>query len=65
MLSVFKYIYLFFICIPFHGFHLGEPGFRNIRDGGETVAPDTSGPFMVYIVFYSMKHPPAKRRARG
>lgn len=36
----------------------GEPGFRNVRDGGETVQTNKDGPYMVYLVFRSFRKPP-------
>lgn len=39
----------------------GEPGFRNIRDGGESIGDSQfhTGPFLVYMVFCSFKKPPS------
>ncbi|CAJ1348910.1 unnamed protein product, partial [Effrenium voratum] len=37
----------------------GCSGCKNIRDGGESVQKSECGPFLVYCVFRSFKHPPA------
>jgi hypothetical protein len=36
----------------------GTPGFRNIATGGETIAPDDTGPFCVYLVYRILKQRP-------
>ena len=36
----------------------GQSGFRNTRDGGETIHTDKSGPHLVYLVYRSFKYPP-------
>ena len=33
----------------------GQPGCRNIRDGGETIKQGELGPFLVYVVYRSFK----------
>ena len=35
----------------------GQPGFRNVRDGGESIQEGQEGPFFVYLVHRSFKRP--------
>ena len=35
----------------------GQPGFRNLRDGGESIQEGQEGPFFVYLVHRSFKRP--------
>lgn len=37
---------------------LGQPGFRNTRDGGESIHTDKPGPHLVYLVYRSFRKPP-------
>ena len=34
-------------------------GCKNIRDGGESIKADQSGPFLVYLVYRSFQKPPS------
>ena len=43
---------------PAKPYHSGQPGCRNIRDGGETTSWEEPGPFLVYVVYRSFKTPP-------
>lgn len=45
-----------------HFLNPGQPGCRNIRDGGETIKPDETGPFLVYLVYRSFQRRPTSSK---